>query len=342
MMRRLGKLLLALVLAVVVLEVSLQLAAALYRVDRGDEALEARHRVVLCLGDSHTWGLGQGYPARLAERLGERSEDFRVINLGVPGTNTAQLRRRFERYLDFYDPSVVVIWSGINNRWNRAESEDWAELEVETPSLGEQLLAKSRLWRLLRVWREHDDIARDALRERERAEGLADLDTYVVPQNDLEATGRARGKWQHRRSFLGVTESFVPEPSGTRLSDEEVARVTRADLAWILERAEGRGIPVVLVAYPRRSADAVNRGIREAGAARGVPVIESSEAMARVHRRKAQAGLPVPPLFKKAHPTQPTYAEVADMVVEQLDEKDRLLSGAPAPPVTAPSGERPR
>lgn len=339
MMRRLGKLLLALVLALVVLEVSLQLAAALYRVDRGDEALEARHRVVLCLGDSHTWGLGQGYPARLAERLGERSEDFRVINLGVPGTNTAQLRSRFERYLDLYDPSVVVIWSGINNRWNRAESEGWEELEVPTPSLGEQLLAKSRLWRLLRVWREHEDIAREALRERERAESLAALDTYVVPQGDLEATGRRRGKWQHQRSFLGLTESFVPEPSRARLSDEEVARVTRADLAWILGRAEGRGVPVVLVAYPRRSADAVNRGIREAASTRGVPVIESSEAMARIHRRKAQAGLPVPPLFKKAHPTQPTYAEVGDMIVEQLDETGRLPVGAPPPPT---SGEAPR
>ena len=80
--------------------------------------------VVLCVGDSHTRGRPDpdNYPAQLERILNERTgRPYRVLNLGVPGQNTGQVRKRFERYLAYYRPAVVLHWGDINNAWNQAE-----------------------------------------------------------------------------------------------------------------------------------------------------------------------------------------------------------------------------
>jgi hypothetical protein len=114
----------ALLLAFLVLEVSFRIAGALSSEsrDRTQVRVDEQHQVLLCVADSHTWGLGMGYPARLAGS----SDRYRVINLGVPGTNTAQLRRRFADYLDRFRPRAVVIWAGVNNFWNQPDTELWS------------------------------------------------------------------------------------------------------------------------------------------------------------------------------------------------------------------------
>ena len=104
-------------------------------------------RVVLCVGDSHTRGRPDpdNYPAALEQILNARTgERWRVINLGVPGQNTGQVRLRFERYLAYYRPTVVLHWGGINNGWNQAER-DGSRGFLAT------LVEHSRLIRFLRV-----------------------------------------------------------------------------------------------------------------------------------------------------------------------------------------------
>ena len=76
-----------------------------------------------------------------------------MINLGVPGSNTAQLRNRFLDYLDVYRPTVVVHWAGINNAYNRAETEVWGEARGAPASRARKLFDHSRVLRFMRVWR---------------------------------------------------------------------------------------------------------------------------------------------------------------------------------------------
>jgi lysophospholipase L1-like esterase len=83
---------------------------------------------LLCIGDSHTYGLGvqrelQSYPVRLEVLLngGDRAGPFVVENAGTPGNNTAltawQLRRALAR--GHYD--AVLVLAGFNDEWNLTE-----------------------------------------------------------------------------------------------------------------------------------------------------------------------------------------------------------------------------
>lgn len=333
MVRRSGQILVAALLAVLVLEVSLQLAAALHRVDRGQRGLRSQHHVVLCVGDSHTWGLGEGYPKRLAERLSERSDQFRVINLGVPGTNTSQLRHRFDAWLERYRPRLVVVWAGINNKWNRAEATEGIS---PPPSLLDRLVSVSRLARFLRVWHEHGLIELDAHRDDGSlaAAALEAQPTYVLPDETIEARppSEGRGKWRHERRLFGARDAFDPVPVEEVLSDEIVARQTEADLRPIVESAHARGVGVILVAYPHRSGAGANRGIRAIAHETDSPVVESREAMDRVRARYASSAEPAPALFRKAHPTAITYNEVGDMILKEADRRGFLAIGRPTDP----------
>src|SRR5688572_10206253 len=94
--------------AVLTLEIGLQVASFVVAGDPSTRLAPAHDRiVVLCVGDSHTWGLGRGYPGALAELLAARSPGYHVVNLGVSGSNTAQLRLRFPAWLDTFRPAAV-------------------------------------------------------------------------------------------------------------------------------------------------------------------------------------------------------------------------------------------
>jgi len=75
---------------------------------------------VLCVGDSLTRGRPdpENYPSELGRILTRRTgKPYRVLNLGVPGLTTTQLRTRFVRYLESYHPVAVLHWAGIDNAW---------------------------------------------------------------------------------------------------------------------------------------------------------------------------------------------------------------------------------
>jgi len=73
---------------------------------------------VLCTGESTTaLGGDQSYPAQLQQVLQERRPDreFRVINTGVGGADTALLLSLMPRNLETYRPHVVVAMMGFND-----------------------------------------------------------------------------------------------------------------------------------------------------------------------------------------------------------------------------------
>ncbi len=82
-------------------------------------------RLVLCLGDSTTfgWGLAQDKPfaPRLAQLLAGGS--WRVVNAGVPGYSSFQVRLLAERLIPAWKPDVVVICLGNNEAWPVEQSD---------------------------------------------------------------------------------------------------------------------------------------------------------------------------------------------------------------------------
>ncbi len=74
---------------------------------------------ILCVGDSVTFGwrveAEQAWPQRVEKRLGGREAGVEVINAGVPGYTSLQVRRFLESELFDMEPDVIVMSVGIND-----------------------------------------------------------------------------------------------------------------------------------------------------------------------------------------------------------------------------------
>ncbi|MBZ0272426.1 SGNH/GDSL hydrolase family protein [bacterium] len=107
---------------------------------------------VICLGDSCTFGLGEGgvpyentYAAVLESLLAadldalgdppgkpDRYATARVLNFGVPGYTSLQGLRYFQTYAGRFAPSVVVAYFGINDGFEAIGFSDEAQPRPDT------------------------------------------------------------------------------------------------------------------------------------------------------------------------------------------------------------------
>lgn len=269
--------------------------------------------VVLCVGDSHTWGMGTGYPAALAAKLAQRSSRYHVVNLGVPGSNTAQLRRRFVDYLERFRPRVVILWSGINNSWNRSDAALWdAAGEPDARSWTARLLDASRVVRFVRVWRHQRALDRAA----------ADLGPLLAP---ALSHGPDENRQTFRRDVMGVPDRQENTPSPP-VAEAETTRVTAIDVAWLATTARAHGVLLLAITYPLGLAQfgAANAGIRAGAVEAGVGVVDANEALQRLKARLSAAGQDRSLFDPSLHPTQEAYDEIGALVLERLD-RDGLI-----------------
>ncbi|MCI0589467.1 MAG: GDSL-type esterase/lipase family protein [Planctomycetes bacterium] len=86
-------------------------------------------RVVLCEGDSFTYGLGsssmeQSYPAQLERLLRETGEsDWTVLNRGRAGQNSRDILLRIDRDFEEVHPRLVYVLAGGNDLWSEPPHE---------------------------------------------------------------------------------------------------------------------------------------------------------------------------------------------------------------------------
>ena len=139
-------------------EAFLQLASVFARnwaEGRGGTVLAEGAIRILCVGDSHTFGLPlpeeESYPAQLAEALARRHPgvEVEVVNLGIPSLNSAFVANRLEEQMHQIQPQLVIVWVGINNLWNvvergsRSPGDPWWSLR--------EFMHQSRLFRLASI-----------------------------------------------------------------------------------------------------------------------------------------------------------------------------------------------
>jgi hypothetical protein len=108
--------------------------------------------VVLCVGDSHTAGLGQSaWPARLDRLLNPPGAPprARVINAGLGGANTALILAALPAWLEAAQPDVVVLEAGTSNHTNYLGYADFLGSGSPLRRLDE-LLYHLRVYRLIR------------------------------------------------------------------------------------------------------------------------------------------------------------------------------------------------
>jgi len=285
----------ALVATIAVLElafraVGLELAGAPAPAEDGSS-------VILCIGDSHTRGPvdPDNYPAQLQRILDERAAGrYRVINVGIPGLNTAQIAARFERFLGYYRPKIVLHWAGLNNSWNYAERRDVRQ------SWQDRVVEESRILRFLRVAyfyrRLHAEIE------------TPQLELHDWPGPDARFTSNFGGQADEIRS-----DDRPPRPT------PEIEKLTHHDLRTMMAIAHERAIPMLLITYPLIGEyyQPVNEAVRQVATHYGMPVIDSVEAIAPAREEAAGA-----PLFDAwMHPTPVLYKHVAELVYATLLEQ---------------------
>ena len=110
-------------LALLLVEAALQVAA--FTAWQRQERLERpAGKLLLCVGDSLTFGLGasdqaHGYPRRLEQELGQRGLSWAVRHAALPGQSSADVLRRLPRQLREVHPEAVCVLVGWNDVWAR-------------------------------------------------------------------------------------------------------------------------------------------------------------------------------------------------------------------------------
>lgn len=125
--------------SLVLLEAGLQVAAWVRWSRDAGVARVPGERVVLCVGDSHTYGLeatdGASYPAQLEPILdGSDTGPWRVVNGGWPGRDSWDVLRHLPRQLEECRPEFVYVGVGANDFWRRPRLHSLAEAKEERSS----------------------------------------------------------------------------------------------------------------------------------------------------------------------------------------------------------------
>ena len=225
--------------ALVLLELSLQIAARFVS-DRSGAWRPGASRRVLCVGDSHTYGAlvrrEDAFPAQLQRLLEQREPGvWSVVNLGVPGLSSTQVRNRLPVWLARYQPDVLVAWSGVNDSWNVSEVDQtrggfWLALE--------QLALRSRVYRRLRVKLHDLALERDAVKGR-RVWEVADVEGAL----SLEETWTVRRDGRIERI---TNRRLAPDSYAADAESRRAPRQTTPDGGI----ARAAGAALVLVEYP--------------------------------------------------------------------------------------------
>ncbi len=113
----------------VIIETCLRIAAFFYSREPVMQKNADKGPLIYCFGDSFTYGIGsenkKGYPEQLQELYEKRypHKNIKIINFGVPGSNSKQALNYFRHVLICYPrPDLVILMTGMNDWWNISDN----------------------------------------------------------------------------------------------------------------------------------------------------------------------------------------------------------------------------
>lgn len=313
-MTRLLRIVASVFLGLVLLEGGLRVAGFVYMraQSRGGGAAAARR--ILCLGDSHTFGIwlakDDAYPARLEALLRQASPTaaWGVLNAGVPGYATGDVLDRLERQVHNGRYDAVVVMAGANDRWKGAERASG------------------------RPWYENVKVVKLAflLFRREPPPRVTDVDAVVHPD---DVAGRpSEGKPDTATVSLldrsGVPIRFEQRTTGELESNAELEAKLSRNYAEIARMASAAKVQLLFLAYPNGENDLglANRLMGAAARAAGVPYVDLSSTMAEAGKRFQFEEL----YFSDRHPTALTCELAARVLHAELLARG-IAEGRPVP-----------
>lgn len=259
---------------------------------------------ILCLGDSHTFGAGvkadEAYPARLQEKLRARGYAVNAINLGAPGYNTSELRRRLPDWIKTYSPSAVIILAGVNNGWNRADAA-WSDQQDGLPV---PLAARVKDFLVTRV-----RIVRG----------------IVVLLHRLQWAGPAEENARNREG-----QAVIHSREDSKETKEAAYDRARRDLVALIALCRANHATPLLMTYvsdPQYTFETPNHLLRQVAASLKVPLADNDQALRPLLQKPDGALDPQARdrlFFPDMHPRPPAYDRIADNVLQALDQAGAL------------------
>jgi len=297
---------LGLLIAVLTLEVLLQLAAQVVRATGSHpSAWESRgtdNLRILCLGDSNTYGVWladrerDAWPPQL-EALWNESEPPRpveVLNAAYPGTNSSRLLRNFAPLLEAFEPDLAIVMVGFNDSWTEPAPVDSRESDVVA-----FIQRHSRVLRLARLLRPRIDATR--------------LEVIEPPGgNNLDRGGDVLRFGEHEFDVRWQKRSSGP------MWDHDALV---ANLGEMAAQARLRGVPLVMTTYPSSHLGygRANIAIRAAARESGTVLVDLAAVFRPLCPRKECPGW----LYQDQHPVARGYRLVAETIFSQLRESTR-------------------
>jgi lysophospholipase L1-like esterase len=178
-----------------------------------DEAVPAGARVVLCVGDSFTYGLraegSRSYPRGLEARLRAAAPEagWRVVADAWPGRTSAQVVANLPGRLREHRPEIVVVLVGLNDLWNLTGPD--AAVRTAAPADPSRFVWT---WRTARL----GAIVAAAVRARGRSPASAPADPVAgaAPPTlrtleDVEATLSDPGRRREQRRVLDALRTEI-------------------------------------------------------------------------------------------------------------------------------------
>ncbi len=301
-LRRMALVVLGALVASLLLESGLQVLRLLHRLPEPERWLRTRDRVILCAGDSHTYGLGvdtlQTYPVRLAGRLnGWRADGpFEVINYGRPGFNTAQVSYWLREAVESCSPDLVLLLAGYNNCWNPTQPPD---LDETARPADPPVLILPKLVHLL----------------------LFNRAASRLPRADL--------KWEGDRPFIedrAGRKHYInddPEAKENARVGNALTLEVRNDLLGMVAFCRERATEVCLLTYPYALTslfESVNAGARLAAQESATPLIDLAAQFEDPSIRFSAAFQP------DGHPTGYGCDWIAELIHRALLEDPRTAA----------------
>jgi hypothetical protein len=264
-------------------------------------------RRILCIGDSFTYGVHltaeQSYPGQLEAMLDlEPGQPWRVINLGYPGQNSAEVRLRLVRNIAAYRPEIVIAWIGANNTWSRAQSHLWNFPDSEpAPGFWQRAYQKSRAVGAIRML---------VLRMRRGAAPGA-APEVVRDARSVPGLGGAQ-----RGAGLGATELVVRDGK-PEIPRDLVRRSISVDYRRMQQVCSQNGARLVIADYPVPGASTrklINTALQQVGLDLGLIRVPLAENIVGLRKRLGPDTL----WFSDQHCTAAGNYEVARIVLRTL------------------------
>ncbi len=314
-LERVGLILLGIGIAIILLEAVLRLGSLFFGGRPIETAVTFSDHMILCLGDSHTYGVyyspEESYPGQLQTQLDHRAPGkYRVTNLGVPGMNSSQIRAKIPGWISQYRPQTVIVGAGINNVWNTSDTQSSESGVPARPAGG---LRVYRLYRLLVA------AIGDTRSSPETFTARPELQR-------VRLRGAKKGVEHHDARTGKVLVRHVGNPR-RRFSASHASEMLWQDLESIHRITKEQGVRLILLTYsafplPGQASrfntfKQLNDTMRRFSREREVDLVDVHDRVSSL----LSGGLPRKQYFaneKNDHPNPRGYAEIAALVADAV------------------------